>query len=142
MSEYAEFTDVDNDWTHERLVYYADQWMPYSSIYRRQNLGEEVRELRAKVARLDRRIEEYQNTLTYWRGAYGDLADEVAQICCLYGWGEDGFCDSSAALDRVRRDIISLRFRVHVLKKRNKKLLAWKQKAVRLVGPFAIVDTE
>jgi len=116
MSEYAEFTDVDNDWTHERLVYYADQWMPYSSIYRRQNLGEEVRELRAKVQELTLKNELQYRELRYWRNNYDALAYAVALVVSLYGWG--GNASYIDGLAHVRKDIEALRQRIRELKGR------------------------
>lgn len=128
MSEYAEFVDVDNDWTQ------------YAQVGQCHNLGDEVRELRKQVQELTQKNELQYRELRYWRDAHYTLAQAAAKVRCLYGWGVNTTNDEGLAL--ACKDILSLRFRVHALKKRNKKLLAWKQKAVRLVGPFAIVDTE
>lgn len=100
MSEYAEMVD-DEDYTYERVQ--------YAQVGQCHNLGDEVRELRAKV-----KMQEY--TINYWRTCYNDLALAVSSVKGLYGWGECVANVQACAL--IRKDIQGLRARVRELEGR------------------------
>ena len=115
MSEYAEFIDVDD----ESMTYTMD-YAQYAQVGQCHNLGDEVRELRAKV-------EVQKGTIEYWRGYAEVLNEYLADIFCLYGWGGDEGTTTKDKVGRVVRDIQALRVRARELKgqyKADEQLLA------------------
>lgn len=104
MSEYAEFIDVDDE-----SMTYAMDYAQYAQVGQVHSLGDEVKELRAKVV-------QQQRTAEYWHGCYEALAYSVALVFGLYGWGGNvGYADGLAY---VRKDIEALRQRIRELKGR------------------------
>lgn len=102
MSEYAEFTDVDNDWAQ------------YAQVGQVHCLGEEVRELRKKVQELECKVDRQKCTIHYWQNSYNALAYAVALVLGLYGCGSSvQYIDGLA---HVRKDIEALRQRIRELK--------------------------
>jgi hypothetical protein len=105
MSEYAEFTDVDD----ESMTYAMDyaQYAQYAQVGQVHCLGDEVRELRKKV-------QMQEQTIIYWRNSYEALGYAVALVLGLYGWG--GNASYIDGLAHVRKDIEALRQRIRELK--------------------------
>ena len=102
MSEYAEMADGED------MTYVMD-YAQYAQVGQGRCLGDEVRELRAKVEKQDRE-------LCYWRNNYDALAYAVALVVSLYGWG--GNASYLDGLAHVRKDIEALRQRIRELKGR------------------------
>lgn len=114
MSEYAEFIDVDD----ESMTYTMD-YAQYAQVGQVHCLGDEVRELRAKVQELERKVEVQRGTILYWQTQYNWLDVSVNRIFCHYGWGGVGD-DNHYKIRRVIDDILALRARVRELKQGNK----------------------
>jgi polyhydroxyalkanoate synthesis regulator phasin len=97
----------------EDMTYLMD-YAQYAQVGNCHNLGDEVRELRAKVQDLTLKNELQYRELRYWRNSYDALAYAVALVVSLYGWG--GNASYIDGLAYVRKDIEALRQRIRELK--------------------------